>query len=108
MKLFSSIFISHHAKKRMRQRAINLQQVQQALLWGRETYQNLTKSYIYFVGYRECREAKKEGVDLCSVHGLTAIVKQVKGKEILVTVWWNRAPNRFYNNKRSVGGYHGL
>ena len=107
MEVLSSVLISQHAKKRMRQRAIDPQQVQQALLWGRETYQNNTKAYMYFVGYRECREAKKQGVDLSPIHGLTVIVKQVKGCEILITAWWNRTPNRF-QNKRLVELCHGF
>ena len=99
MKDFWSIILSAHAQKRMQQRAITEEQIKQALLWGDESYKKRGKVYQYSVGYRACKEASRKGVDISSCHGLVVISAPVDRGDLIVTVWWDRSPNR-YQNKR--------
>lgn len=78
--------MSHHAVKRMSQRAINPEQIQLALEYGRLIHSRHAKFYV--IGKKEVRRLAKEGLDLRLMEGLQVVVNEKTN--LVMTVYKNQ------------------
>ena len=81
-----SFCLSQHAIKRMSQRAINSEQIQLALKYGRLIYSRHAKFYV--IGKKEVQRHNKEGLDLRFMEGLQVLVNEKTN--LVMTVYKNK------------------
>ena len=78
--------LSQQAIKRMSQRAINPEQIQLALEYGRVIHSRHAKFYV--IGKKEVQQLDKEGLDLRPMEGLQVVVNEKTN--LVMTVYKNK------------------
>lgn len=78
--------LSHHAIRRMSQRAINPAQVQLALEYGRLIHSRHATFYV--IGKKEVQRQGKKGMDLRLMEGLQVVVNEKTN--LVMTVYKNK------------------
>ena len=80
--------ITSHAARQMKQRGIKRCFIEYARNWGAEEYQT-GGCYKYLVRRKDVQKAKRQGEDIACCSGLVVIIKTSKGKDELVTAYWD-------------------
>jgi len=81
------IILTDHALKRMSGRRISEKELTSVFTYGRHFYAKGAK--VYFVGKKEVKKAKINGLNLSELEGINVIVQKTLDGEIVVTTFKN-------------------
>lgn len=78
-----------HSLKRLSGRRISDELFDMVVLYGRKFYANSAE--VYFVGKKEVKKARRQGIDISKAEGLNVIVQSYGDEKIVITAFKNHS-----------------
>ena len=93
-------FLSNHARKRMKQRAITREAISNVLIYGRLYY--VRGCQLYVIGRKEISENKKHEIDIEKYSGTHVLCSK---DNAIITCYRSKQLNNHYFYKKKVANY---